>query len=55
MKQTLKPKAGLLVRDPITMEPLKADGDPKEMNSYWRRRMKDGEVEEVKIKSTEEK
>ncbi|PCJ13803.1 MAG: DUF2635 domain-containing protein [Gammaproteobacteria bacterium] len=51
----LKPKAGFLVRDPLTKLALKAEGEEKVFNSFWRRRMNAGEVEEVKTKSAEEK
>ncbi|MBL4830036.1 MAG: DUF2635 domain-containing protein [Aliivibrio sp.] len=38
----LKPKKGLLVRDPLTREPLKATGETKPRNTYWLRRIQDG-------------
>lgn len=42
--KTLVPKPGLLVRDPLTMEPLPAGGAPKPLTTYWLRRLKDGDV-----------
>ena len=38
------PKPGLLVRDPATMRPLPPEGAAKPMNTYWRRRLMDGDV-----------
>ncbi|WP_231512060.1 DUF2635 domain-containing protein [Paucibacter sp. KBW04] len=35
---------GLVVRDPITREPLIADGEVKPMSTYWTRRQADGDV-----------
>lgn len=40
----LKPAEGRQVRDPATKEPLPAEGDFKPRNSYWLRRIKDGDV-----------
>lgn len=45
----LKPgKPDLLVRHPLTKRKLKADGEEIQLNSYWRRRLKCGDVIEVK-------
>lgn len=44
----IKPKDGLIVRDPQTAEPLPADGAEKPCTSYWLRRERDGSVERVK-------
>ena len=43
----VKPKKGLLVRDPETREPLKAKGEEKPRNTYWLRRIKDESVIEL--------
>ncbi len=44
----LKPaKPGLIVRDPITRNPLAAEGETKPRNSHWLRRLKDGDVVET--------
>ncbi|GIC79503.1 DUF2635 domain-containing protein [Moritella sp. F3] len=40
----VKPKKGLLVRDPNTREPLKAAGELKPRNTYWLRRINDADV-----------
>lgn len=40
----IKPAEGRQVRDPITKEPLAAEGDSKPRNSYWLRRVKEGDV-----------
>ena len=50
----IKPKVkGVLVRDPITREPLKANGEMKPRNAYWLRRILDASVVEVKDKKKE--
>jgi hypothetical protein len=46
---TLKPAPGLVVRDPDTREPLRADGEPKLLTTYWSRRLVDGDVHLVPI------
>jgi hypothetical protein len=40
----LKPAAGLIVRDPATGQPLAQDGEAKPDTTYWRRRLRDGDV-----------
>ncbi len=40
-KRTGKP---LLVRDPVTMQPLGADGAEVPRTAYWLRRLRDGDV-----------
>lgn len=47
MNLTLKPRAGLIVRDPETRLPLAAAGEVKPRMSYWLRRLSDGDVVEV--------
>jgi len=54
---TIKPALGadgqpLVVRDPVTMIPLKAEGEPKERSSHWIRRLKAGDVVEVSAAKT---
>ena len=50
----IKPKVkGVLVRDPITREPLKASGEMKPRNAYWLRRILDASVVEVEDKKKE--
>lgn len=47
-KITIKPaRAGLIVRDPVTFEPLPAEGAEKPRDQYWLRRLRDGDVIEV--------
>lgn len=46
---TLKPAPGLVVRDPDTREPLRADGEPKPITTYWARRLVDGDVQLVPV------
>ena len=41
----IKPRdAALIVRDPLTAEPLPATGQAKPDNSYWQRRLREGDV-----------
>lgn len=40
----IKPADNRLVRDPVSGAPLRADGEAKPKNSYWLRRLKDGDV-----------
>ncbi|WP_299141314.1 DUF2635 domain-containing protein [uncultured Vibrio sp.] len=47
----IKPKKGLTVKDPVTREPLKAAGEVKPRNLYWLRRLNDGSVFELPVKS----
>lgn len=39
---------GAIIRDPITRQPLPAEGRDVPDNSFWRRRLADGEVVLVK-------
>lgn len=42
---TFKPaSADLVVRDPITRLPLPAEGEVKPLDTYWSRRLVDGDV-----------
>jgi len=46
---TIQPaREGLIVRDPITAEALPPAGARKPRNSYWLRRLRDGDVVEAK-------
>ncbi|EGA3689785.1 DUF2635 domain-containing protein [Salmonella enterica] len=40
----IKPAPGRMVRDPDTLEFLKADGEEKPFTPYWCRRFDDGDV-----------
>ncbi|AYV21125.1 DUF2635 domain-containing protein [Vibrio mediterranei] len=40
---TIKPKEGVIVKDPKTLEPLKTSGESKPRNTYWLRRVNDGD------------
>jgi len=45
----LKPaRAGLIVRDPISRDPLPQAGAEKPDTQFWRRRIADGDVIEAK-------
>lgn len=47
-KFKIKPNGeGKKVRDPITFEPLKEEGEEKPRSEYWLRRVLDGAVVEV--------
>ena len=41
----VKPKAGLLVRDPVSKEPLPESGREVPENDHWMRRLADGDIE----------
>jgi hypothetical protein len=49
----IAPAPGLIVRDPVTKIPLAADGETKPRNSYWLRRLADGDVRETAPPPTE--
>lgn len=40
----VKPKDGLSVRDPVKGSPLPAEGAEVPDNTFWRRRLRDGDV-----------
>lgn len=44
----VKPKTGIQVRDPITGQHLASTGEEKSLNTYWRRRLRDGDIEITK-------
>lgn len=45
-RYVMKPaREGLIVRDPISMAILKAEGELKPANQYWLRRFRDGDVD----------
>jgi hypothetical protein len=44
----IKPKPGLIVRDPVTFRPLAPEGEDKpRFDQYWQRRLRDGDVVKV--------
>lgn len=43
----LKPAQGLIVRDPHTRQPLPAEGREVQLNEWWARRLRVGDVVEV--------
>ena len=51
----IKPKAGLIIRDPNTFEPLSEKGEEKPKSGYWLKHLKNGDVELVEAKSTEKR
>lgn len=40
----VKPKEGVLLRDPATQQPLPAEGANVPDTSFWHRRVRDGDV-----------
>ncbi|WP_019275980.1 DUF2635 domain-containing protein [Vibrio coralliilyticus] len=40
---TIKPREGITVKDPETLEPLEDTGESKPRNTYWLRRVNDGD------------
>ena len=50
----LKPAGHNLVRNPDTGGHIDKSGQPIVLNSYWRRRIKDGDVTEVKQEKAKE-
>ncbi|MBK5075091.1 DUF2635 domain-containing protein [Budviciaceae bacterium CWB-B4] len=47
----VKPNAGRLVRDPVKGTFLPETGEEVPDNSFWRRRLKDGDVQKSKSES----
>lgn len=47
IKPAVKGKLVKMVRDPVTYEALKVAGEIKPRNSYWLRRIKEGDVIEA--------
>lgn len=41
----IKPRQNVLVRDPVTMQPLPPEGVIVAVNSHWLRRLAEGDVE----------
>lgn len=48
----IKPKKGLIIRDPETFEQLSENGEEKPKTAYWLNHLKNGDVELVESKST---
>lgn len=44
---TVRPAEGLLIRDPILLDHIEAEGRLVQLSDYWRRRLRDGDVVEV--------
>lgn len=44
---TIKPAPGRAVRDPVTRQLLKPEGEKRRPDAYWRRRLADGDVVKV--------
>jgi len=47
-KMFIKPAPGLMVKDPVTGQPLPEEGDFKPRDIYWNRRLLDNDVIETK-------
>ena len=50
----IKPRAGVLVPYPMSNKMLNKDGADVEKSSYWLRRIKDGDVIEIKPEPKQE-
>jgi hypothetical protein len=56
--QRIKPAPGMIVIDPLTRKPLRAigldglEGEAKEIDSFWLRRLNDGDVLQVEFKES---
>lgn len=48
----LKPAAGRAVRDPAKGTLLPAEGAEVELDAFWRRRLRDGDVEMISLDQT---
>jgi len=44
----VKPREGLRVKNPVDWQPLPPEGKKVERNTYWIRRLKAGDVIEIK-------
>lgn len=40
----IKPREGLIIRDPNSFEPLLAEGEDKPQTAYWLNHLKNGDV-----------
>ena len=38
------PKAGILIRDPITKKRIPPDGAEVQISNFWNRRLRDGDI-----------
>lgn len=47
----IKPRDGVTVRDPRTARALKKSGEKKPRNTYWLRRLRDGDVIDLDAKT----
>lgn len=55
MKIKIKPRKGLLIRDPKTRNPIPKEGAFVVLDTFWRRRLADGDVEKVETKKSKNK
>jgi len=53
MKTLIKPKEGIKILNPATGRILSAEGELVDLSTYWRRRIKDGDVLIVEVKKEE--
>lgn len=54
-KMFVIPAEGRVVRDPITLAPLPAEGAEVPLNAHWLRRLNDGDVREGAAPKTKQK
>ena len=55
LKHHISPAEGKFVIDPLTNEALPPEGKAVILNSYWRRRLNDGDVHHTPKKQTKKK
>jgi hypothetical protein len=53
MKTLIKPKEGMKILNPATGRVLSAEGELVDLSTFWRRRIKDGDVVIVEVKKEE--
>ena len=51
MRVMIKPAGDAIVRDPRSMTPLKKEGQMVNLDSFWIRRLKSGEIVKVEHKN----
>ena len=53
-KYLVKPKSGIIVKDPTTRHPIPKEGKIVRANTYWRRIAQDGDIEVYEATKKEE-
>tara|TARA_B100000686_G_scaffold348019_1_gene438075 strand:+ start:1101 stop:1289 length:189 start_codon:yes stop_codon:yes gene_type:complete len=55
LKNHITPAKDKIVIDPLTNQPLPPEGKEVALNTYWRRRLKDGDVHHTPKKQSKKK